>query len=219
MDVFEALYTTHAMRRVKPDPIPLDIQDKILDARDPRAERRQQPELEVHAGGRPGDAGRAGADLPAMHDTALADDLQGADRDRDSDAGRPRERADVAYPARRAAPRRQFRGVPAVALQLRPTRPVRRFDLSRHVVGDARGTGVRHRRVAHLSDAVRTRQRAEGARRAEGRGLALLVVRHVRLPHRQVGVAPRRPVHEVAYRNGWGNPLGREIPQPLWSAE
>ncbi len=30
------------------------------------------------------------------------------------------------------------------------------------------------------------------------------------------GVAPRRPVHEVAYRNAWGTPLGLEIPEPLW---
>ena len=32
MDVYEALYTTRAMRRVKPDPIPFDVQKKILDA-------------------------------------------------------------------------------------------------------------------------------------------------------------------------------------------
>jgi nitroreductase len=32
MDVYEALYTTRAMRRVRPDPIPMDIQAKILDA-------------------------------------------------------------------------------------------------------------------------------------------------------------------------------------------
>ena len=32
MDVREALYTTRAMRRVKPDPIPADVQMRILDA-------------------------------------------------------------------------------------------------------------------------------------------------------------------------------------------
>src|SRR5919205_243150 len=32
MDVHEALYTTRAMRRVKPDPIPEDVQRRILDA-------------------------------------------------------------------------------------------------------------------------------------------------------------------------------------------
>lgn len=32
MDVFEALYTTRAMRRVRPDPVPSDVQASILDA-------------------------------------------------------------------------------------------------------------------------------------------------------------------------------------------
>src|ERR1700759_4416328 len=29
-------------------------------------------------------------------------------------------------------------------------------------------------------------------------------------------VAPRRPVHEVAYRNTWGTEVGFEVPDPLW---
>src|SRR5271168_3767228 len=32
MDLYEALYTTRAMRRVRPDPIPADVQARILDA-------------------------------------------------------------------------------------------------------------------------------------------------------------------------------------------
>lgn len=32
MDIYEALYTTRAMRRLKPDPIPYDAQARILDA-------------------------------------------------------------------------------------------------------------------------------------------------------------------------------------------
>jgi nitroreductase len=32
MDVWEALYTTRAMRRVRPDPIPMAVQERILDA-------------------------------------------------------------------------------------------------------------------------------------------------------------------------------------------
>ena len=32
MDIYEALYTTRAMRHVKPDPIPFDVQERILDA-------------------------------------------------------------------------------------------------------------------------------------------------------------------------------------------
>ena len=32
MEIYEALYTTRAMRRLKPDPIPYDVQHAILDA-------------------------------------------------------------------------------------------------------------------------------------------------------------------------------------------
>src|SRR5436190_21115231 len=32
VDIYEALYTTRAMRRVRPDPIPVDAQQRILDA-------------------------------------------------------------------------------------------------------------------------------------------------------------------------------------------
>lgn len=30
-------------------------------------------------------------------------------------------------------------------------------------------------------------------------------------------VAPRQPVHDVSYRNGWGTPVGFEIPEPLFT--
>ena len=32
MDIHEALYTTRMMRRLRPDPIPIDVQARILDA-------------------------------------------------------------------------------------------------------------------------------------------------------------------------------------------
>ena len=32
MDIYEAIYTTRAMRRLKPDPIPYEVQGRILDA-------------------------------------------------------------------------------------------------------------------------------------------------------------------------------------------
>ena len=33
------------------------------------------------------------------------------------------------------------------------------------------------------------------------------------------GVAPRRPAHEVAFRNQWGTAPGFEVPAPLWHHE
>ncbi len=35
-------------------------------------------------------------------------------------------------------------------------------------------------------------------------------------PRGRWGIAPRRPAHEVAYRNQWGTPVGFEVPRPLW---
>lgn len=32
------------------------------------------------------------------------------------------------------------------------------------------------------------------------------------------GVAPRRPVHEVAFRNRWGADVGFRVDEPLWPA-
>jgi nitroreductase len=32
MEIYEALYTTRTMRRLKPDPIPYEVQMRILDA-------------------------------------------------------------------------------------------------------------------------------------------------------------------------------------------
>ena len=31
-------------------------------------------------------------------------------------------------------------------------------------------------------------------------------------------VAPRRPVHEVTFRNRWGAESGLDVPAPLWAA-
>ncbi|GAA4542312.1 nitroreductase family protein [Mycobacterium paraffinicum] len=39
-------------------------------------------------------------------------------------------------------------------------------------------------------------------------------------PRGKWGVAAnRRPVHEVSSRNGWGKPFGVEVPQPLWPSQ
>ena len=48
------------------------------------------------------------------------------------------------------------------------------------------------------------------------RGLDPLGHRELRLSDRHLGRGPRRPVHEVAYRNTWGTDVGFEVPAPLW---
>ena len=50
MELHEALYTTRAMRRVRPDPIPLDVPARILDAAVRASVRRQPAELALPLG-------------------------------------------------------------------------------------------------------------------------------------------------------------------------
>ena len=64
MDAREVLYTTRAMRRVKPDPIPEDVVARILDAAIRSPERRERAVLEVRRGRRSRPDHEACADLP-----------------------------------------------------------------------------------------------------------------------------------------------------------
>ena len=83
MDVYEALYTTRAMRRCRPDPIPRGRAGAHPRRRDPRAERRQHAELALHARRRP--RGSRSGSAPIYRDClaqALGDGLQGPHRRR-----------------------------------------------------------------------------------------------------------------------------------------
>src|SRR5688572_3511813 len=39
------------------------------------------------------------------------------------------------------------------------------------------------------------------------------------VPTGKWGVAPRTPVHQVSFRNRWGDPVGFQIEEPLWPAK
>ena len=87
MDVYEALYTTRAMRRLKPDPIPESVQAKILDAaiRAPTGGNTQNWRFLLV------DDKQLIAQLAAIYqrciDAALVDVLQGAARQGQGQAG------------------------------------------------------------------------------------------------------------------------------------
>lgn len=216
MDLHEALYTTRAMRRVRPDPIPLDVQARILDAaiRAPSGGNSQSWRFLLVDD--PGIKDRLG---PIYRDcidklwaTVYADRIaaiQAAPDDPDNAA-----MAKVVRSAQHLAD--HFEDVPLFL-----------FGFTR---GDATGGSI--------FPAVWS---AMLAARAEGVGSALTSVLVFRLdetleilgvprdkgwvmaccvsfgyPTGRWGVAARRPVHEVAFRNRWGTPLGIEVPEPLW---
>ncbi len=220
MDVREALYTTRAMRRVRPDPIPLDVQARILDAaiRAPSGGNAQgwrfllidDPAIKVALGPLYRDS------IGKLWQTAYREQLELA-------RAAPDDPASVALLKVQASAQHladHFEQVP--------------LFLAAFSRGDPTGGSI--------FPAVWS---AQLAARAEGVGSALTSVLgffhgaeayHILgvpadkgwimnclvsfgYPTGRWAVAPRRPVHEVAYRNTWGTGVGVTISEPLWSPE
>lgn len=218
MDLTEALYTTRAMRRVRPDPIPLDVQARILDAaiRAPSGGNQQNWRFLLVD-----DKAVIGQLAPLYRDalsqlwvTIYKDQL---DRARaEPDDPQSVQILKVQRSAQWLAD--HFEEVPLYLF------PFCQYD----------PTG------GSIYPAVWS---AMLAARAEGVGSCLTVVMGVFHPAETLsilgvpddqgwllsgcvsfgyptgrwGVAPRRPVHEVSYRNRWGESSGMEIDHPLWS--
>ncbi len=217
MDIYEALYTTRAMRRVRPDPIPQAVQARILDAaiRAPSGGNAQgwrfllvdDPAVKARLGPLYRDS------IGRLWETAYRDRLERA----------------------RSTPQD-----PESASMLRVTASAQHLadhfeDVPLFLLGFSRGdpTG------GSIFPAIWS---AQLAARAEGVGSALTSVLGVfhgpeamqilgvppdkgwvmaccvsfGYPTGRWGVAARRPVHEVAYRNAWGADVGLQIPGPLW---
>lgn len=220
MDVYEALYTTRAMRRVRPDPVPRDVQAKILDAaiRAPSGGNSQNWRFML------------------VDDPAVKGQLGPLYRECMAElwAGAYRERIDRA----KAAPED-----PASAALLRVVASADHLaahfeDVPLFLIAFSRGDSA----GGSIFPAVWS---AQLAARAEGVGSALTTVLgtfHAAqtlailgvppghgwemaccvsfgYPTGRWGVAERKPAHEVAYRNAWGTGIGMSIPEPLWTGE
>lgn len=219
MDVYEALYTTRAMRRVHPDPVPVDVQARILDAaiRAPTGGNAQNWRFllldDRETIGRIGPLYRDSIDQ--LWRTIYADRLAAAREDPESEAS-----IDM-FKVQRSAQwlADHFEEVP--------------LYLFAFVQGDPTGGSI--------FPAVWS---AQLAARAEGVGSSLTVVLGVFHPDElfellgvprdehwvmaccvsfgyptgRWGVATRRPVQDVSYRNRWGDPVGFSVDAPLWPA-
>ena len=217
MELYEALYTTRSMRRLKPDPIPHDVQARILDAaiRAPSGGNTQRWRFVL------------------VDDPALRGELG------------PLYRACVeqlwsspSY-ARRIADAEAAPNDPASAAMLRLQRSAQyladhfeEVPLLLFAFAQTDATG------GSIFPAIWS---AMLAARAEGIGTTLTTIlgfrkdevhRLLRVPEGQGwemagcitmgyplgrwGIAERRPVDEIAGRNGWDTPLGFSVPGPLW---
>ena len=217
MEISEALYTTRAMRRVRADPIPPDVQAKILDAaiRAPSGGNTQNWRFllvdDRDVVGRIAPLYRHS--IEQLWTTVYAERLAAAAAD--PEAPESIEMIKVQRSAQWLAD--HFEEVP--------------LFLFGFVQADPTGGSI--------FPAVWS---AQLAARAQGVGSSLTVVLGVFHPDETFeilgvpadehwvmaccvsfgyptgrwGVAPRRPVQEVSFRNRWGTPVGFTVDQPLW---
>jgi nitroreductase len=216
MDLYEALYTTRAMRRVRPDPIPVEVQARILDAA-------------VRA---PSGGNTQGWRFLLVDDPDLRSALAPIYRDCLDQlwSGFYAERIAAAEADPGSAESAQFRRIRASADHLGDHFAEVPLLLFGFVQYDPTGGSI--------FPAIWS---AQLAARAEGVGSSLTSVLLFRqadvlsllgvppdegwvmaccvtfgYPTGRWGVAARRPAHEVSYRNRWGADAGFRVDEPLW---
>jgi nitroreductase len=217
MDVSEALYTTRAMRRVRPDPIPDEVQQRILDAaiRAPSGGNTQNWRflLVDDAGIKAQLAPLYRRSLDTLWATFYKDRLDAAASSPDTAESRQMQR--VVDSANWLAD--HYADYPLLLfgfVQYDPTGgSIFPSMWSAMLAARAEGVGAALTTILMLeADAVLD---ILGVPKDEGWLMACCVT--FGYPTGKWGVAPRRPVHEVSHRNRWGEPVGFEIPEPLWS--
>jgi nitroreductase len=217
MDIYEALYTTRAMRRVKPDPIPPEVQAKILDAaiRAPSGGNMQNWRFMLVD-----DKAIIGQIAPlyqeslgnlwvSIYKDAL--DKARATPDDPESAQFLRVQSSAQWAADHFA---EYPLLLFSFVQFDPTGgSIFPATWSAMLAARAEGVGAALTTVMgffkgpELSKILNVPD--------EGNWLLSSCV-CFGYPTGKWGVAPRRPTHEVSFKNQWGQPLGMEIPKPLW---
>jgi nitroreductase len=218
MELHEALYTTRAMRRVRPDPVPEDVQARILDAaiRAPSGGNQQNWRFLLVD-----DPGVKAALGPLYRDsmdqlwrTIYAPQIAAAEAEPDEPA------------------HRQFRKVQRSAQWLADhfeEVPLYLFPFCQHdptggsiypavwsamLAARAEGVGSCLTVVLGVFHGPET---LEILGVPEGEGWLLSGCVSFGYPTGRWDIAPRRPVDEVTFRNRWGSGPGFSVPGPLWS--
>jgi nitroreductase len=218
MDVSEALYTTRAMRRCTTDPIPLDVQEKILDAaiRAPTGGNVQNwrfllvesPEVKAQLGPVYREC------LADLWATIYAGRVAAAAADPDGPASI--EFLKMQRSAQHLAD--HFEEYPLLLVSFVQADPTGGsiFPATWSAMLAARAEGVGSALTSVLMFQAERVLSILGVPDGEGWLFSSLVT--FGYPKGPWGVAPRRPVHEVSYRDRWGTPVGFEVPTPLWPA-
>lgn len=216
MDLFEALYTTRAMRRVSSDPVPEEVQASILDAaiRAPTGGNAQNWRFllvdDTDTIGRLAPLYKAGID--SLWETIYAERVAWANEDPEDP-----ERAQFLRVQRSAIwAAEHFDRYPLLLFGFAQHDPtggsIYPALWSAQLAARAHGVGSTLTVVLMFHDeAVKD---ILGVPTDEGWIQAGCVL--MGYPTGTWGVAARRPVDKVSFRNRWGEPVGFEVPEPLW---
>lgn len=219
MDVLEALYTTRAMRRVTDTPIPDDAAALILDAavRAPSGGNSQNwrfllvddPEIRAQLGV----LYRACIDI--LWESVYKDrlDAAAADPEDPESAQFLRIRDSVEHAAD------HFADYPMLLFAFVQHDPTGGsiFPAVWNAMLAARSQGIGSSLTSVLMFRAAEVLELLGVPTDEGWIMACCAT--FGYPTGRWGVAPRRPVEEVAHRNRWGAPLGITVDGPLWSPD
>ena len=216
MDVHEALYTTRAMRRCKPDPIPVDVQKRILDAavRAPSGGNTQNWRFMLV------DDADVKAKLGPIYRECMVQLWATIYKDRlevaNADPANPE--SDELLRIQRSAQHLadHFEEYPLLLMSFVQFDPTGGsiFPATWSAMLAARAEGVGSSLTSVFMFQLDKVLDILGVPKADGWLFSSCVT--FGYPTGKWGVAARRPVHEVSYRNSWGKPLGFEIPEPLW---
>ena len=219
MDVFEALYTTRAMRRVSEDPIPDDILKQMVDAgiRAPSGANRQGWKFIVvtdpESRNQLGELYREAWDFYVKEFYGGTSDL-GASNVLDG------EKAEQVVRITKSATwlSENFHKVPAMFVVLSRNDPTGSSIFpaiwSLMLAGRAHGIGTCLTTVLGM---FKPQKAFEILNIPSDKGWKIDAVVTAGFPLGKWGVAKRIPVDEVTYLNTWGNETNWNLEEPLWS--
>jgi len=216
MDVYEALYTTRAMRRVKPDPIPEETQRRILDAaiRAPSGGNAQTWRFllvdDEHVKGQLGPLYREC--METLWSTIYKERIENANADPDDPENAQMLR--VQRSAQWLAD--HFEQVPLYLFAFSQHDPTGGsiFPAVWNAQLAARAEGVGSAITSVMMFQLERTLDILGVPKDDGWNFACCV--SLGYPTGRWAIAPRTPAHEVSYRNQWGRPIGFEVPEPVW---
>jgi nitroreductase len=216
MDVYEALYTTRAMRRCRPDKIPMEVQRRILDAavRAPTGGNTQHwrfmlvDDADVLA--RLGPVYRRCLELlwKTTYKERIATALA------DPDLADNQQMLRIQRSAQHLAD--HFEEYPLLLFSFVQFDPSGGsiFPATWSAMLAARAEGVGSSLTSVFFYELGTVLEILGVPNDEGWLFSSCVT--MGYPTGVWGVAPRRAVHEVSFRNHWGTDVGFKIDAPLW---